>query len=137
MKNYKLYYLISLALFSIAIISAVINSYVNYNIVASKFISLGYPAYLIEVLGVAQILGLVIIFTRRSKWMVEWAYSGFFTNLILGIIAHLLVKDGNGAMAVFCLTLLLVNYILYKRKNVEHKKYIKKVKEKVQLRKVV
>jgi hypothetical protein len=137
MKKYKLYYLVSLSLFSLAIISSVINSYINYETVVTKIISLGYPPYLLQILGVAQILGLIIIFTKRSKWMVEWAYAGFSMNLVLGIIAHLLAKDGNGATAVFCLILLAANYILYKRKNVEHKRYIKKVKERATLRKVV
>ncbi len=137
MKNHKLYYLVSFALFSIAIVGAVINSYINYEAIVTKIISLGYPAYLIQILGTAQIIGLIIIITKKTKWMVEWAYAGFFMNLTLGIIAHLLAKDGNGATAVFCLILLITNYVLYKKRNVANKQYIKKVKEKATLKKVV
>ncbi|WP_298477941.1 DoxX family protein [uncultured Maribacter sp.] len=115
MKNARLYYTIAITLFATAIIAIVANSYINYDSIVLKFEHLGYPPYLIHVLGVAQILGLVIVVSNRGKWLLEWAYAGFFMNFTFGIIAHLLSKDGNGATAVICLILVWVTYIQNKK----------------------
>lgn len=115
MNNVKLYYNIAITLFTIAIIGIVGNSYINYDSIVLKFEHLGYPTYLIQVLGVAQILGLLILVSNKGKWLLEWAYAGFFMNFTFGIIAHLLSKDGNGATAVICLVLIWVTYIQNKK----------------------
>ncbi|RKR15282.1 DoxX-like protein [Maribacter vaceletii] len=135
MNTTKTYYRIAITLFSIAILYAVANSFINYDAIALKFQKLGYPTYLISVIGGAQLLGLTIILLNKGKWLIEWAYAGFFMNFLFGIIAHLLAKDGNGAAAVVCLVLVWTTYIQNKKmkyhkettttKNKEPKSYIK------------
>ncbi|NJB37222.1 MULTISPECIES: DoxX family protein [Flavobacteriaceae] len=125
--NNKLIYRLSLGLFCLAMLGAVANSIVNYDVVAETFVKLGYPTYLIEILGAAQVLGVVLLVFNKGQWFIEWAYAGFFLNLVLGFIAHLVSDFGNGASAVLCLIPLLVTYILYKRveqteEDVEEKK---------------
>ncbi len=115
MKTNRLYFLIALSIFSITIISAVMNSIINYDTVAETFTTLGYPTYLIEILGFAQIFGLALILLNKDQWYVEWVYAGFFMNLSLGCIAHLATEQGNGASAVVCLMLLWVTYIQGKK----------------------
>ncbi|WP_291868298.1 DoxX family protein [Maribacter sp.] len=115
MNNPKLHYNIAITLFAAAIISVIVNSYINYDSLVLRFENLGYPIYLIHVLGVAQTLGLVILLSNKGKWLLEWAYAGFFLNFTFGIIAHLLSKDGNGATAVICLILIWVTYIQNKK----------------------
>ncbi|TVZ15560.1 DoxX family protein [Maribacter sp. MAR_2009_72] len=115
MKTQKTVYLVALSLFSIAIIGAIINSIINYEEVAHIFIKLGYPIYLIHLLGVFQTIGLLMIIFNKTHWILEWVYAGFFMNLILGAVAHLAIKDGNGASAVICTVLLFITYILGKR----------------------
>ena len=115
MKTSKLTYQICLGLFSIAIIGAVVNSVINYETVALTFKTLGYPLYLIHVLGLAQIVGLILIISNKNQWYVEWVYAGFFMNFTLGCIAHLIADHGNGASAVICLMLLWVTYIQSKK----------------------
>ncbi|CAZ95237.1 MULTISPECIES: DoxX family protein [Zobellia] len=121
MKTTKLYYRIALSFFSLAIIYAVANSFFNYEAVVLKFEELGYPPYLIFVLGSAQLLGLAVLVFNKSGWVREWAYAGFFLNLTFGIIAHLLVKDGNGAAAVFCIVALYITYIQNRKLNEQNK----------------
>ncbi len=136
MNTTKTYYRIALILFSIAILYAVANSFINYDAIVLKFQQLGYPSYLIFVIGIAQLLGLAIILLNKGKWLLEWAYAGFFLNFLFGVIAHLLAKDGNGAPAVVCLVLVWVTYIQNKKlkyhkenpktkENEEPKSYIK------------
>ncbi|CAM4138790.1 DoxX family protein [Zobellia nedashkovskayae] len=121
MKTTQLYYRIALTLFSLAIIYAVANSFFNYEAVVTKFAELGYPLYLIFVLGAAQLLGLTILIFNKSNWLREWAFAGFFLNFAFGIIAHLMIRDGNGASAVFCIIALYVTYIQNKRLNEQRK----------------
>ncbi|KGK29744.1 DoxX family protein [Cellulophaga sp. E6(2014)] len=127
MKNLRTYYIISLVIFSLAMLGAVLNSAINYDAIVLKIIKLGYPAYLVQVIGTAQVIGISILILNRTNWIREWAYAGFFMNLIFGIIAHLLAKDGNGATAVACSILLLINYVMYKKIK-EKKKNKKKLK---------
>lgn len=121
MKTTKTIYLISLTIFSIAIVGAVINSIINYDTVIVTFQKLGYPTYLIHLLGAAQILGLIILVLNKKQWFVEWVYAGFFMNFSLGCIAHLASNHGNGASAVICLILLYVTYVQNRKVNEEIK----------------
>ncbi|MBO0593163.1 DoxX family protein [Cellulophaga sp. E16_2] len=115
MKNLKTYYVISLVIFSLAMLGAVLNSIVNYDAIVLKIIKLGYPTYVLQILGAAQVIGISILIFNKTNWIREWAYAGFFMNLFFGIVAHLLAKDGNGATAVVCLIILLINYVVYKK----------------------
>ncbi len=115
MKSSKTTYYISLGIFALAIVGAVVNSIINFDTVALTFKTLGYPVYLIHVLGAAQILGLILIISNKDQWYVEWVYAGFFMNFTLGCIAHLVADHGNGASAVVCLMLLWVTYIQSKK----------------------
>ena len=114
MKTNTLYAL-SLSIFAVVILGAVANSIVNYETVVYTFQALGYPVYLIELLGVAQVVGLAVVILNKDKWLVEWAYAGFFINFALGCIAHLISNNGNGASAVICLIILSITYIQSKK----------------------
>ncbi len=115
MEFNKLTYRFVLGLFSIAIVGAVINSIINYDSIVITFKKLGYPIYLIHLLGFAQITGLALILLNKDNKILEWVYAGFFMNFTLGAIAHIAVKDGNGASAVVCLILLFVTYLQTKK----------------------
>ena len=79
------------------------------------FKQLGYPSYLIQVLGGAQVLGLVILVFNKDQKYLEWVYAGYFMNFALGFLAHLMSNSGNGASAVVCLMLLWLTYVQGKR----------------------
>ncbi len=115
MKTNKIIFRISLTIFAIAMIGAVINSIINYEEVVATFNTLGYPPYLIHILGAAQITGVVLLVLNKDQWYVEWVYAGFFMNFSLGCIAHLATESGNGASAVVCLVLLLTTYFQSKK----------------------
>ncbi|TNE51056.1 MAG: DoxX family protein [Deltaproteobacteria bacterium] len=81
-----------------------------YAFVAKTFTKLGYPTYIIYPLAVVKILGLIAIWTKKSQRLKEWAYAGFFFDLVLAISAHIAVQDGEFAPAVVALVLLLTSY---------------------------
>ena len=56
---------------------------------AASIVHLGYPLYLMRILGLAKILGAVAIVTNRSRTLAEWAYAGFVFDLVGAVASHL------------------------------------------------
>ena len=67
---------------------------------------LGYPAYLLSILGTWKLLGVIAILIPKFALLKEWAYAGFFFVMTGAIVSHLVI--GNGAKELFGPTLLLV-----------------------------
>ena len=67
---------------------------------------LGYPVYLLSILGVAKLLGIVVLLIPRHPLLKEWAYAGFTILLTGAIWSHLAV--GNAAADLFPASFLLV-----------------------------
>jgi len=53
--------------------------------------SLGYPLYLLSILGVWKILGVIAILIPKFPLLKEWAYAGFFFAMSGAFISHLTV----------------------------------------------
>lgn len=115
MKTVKIFYRLFLFLFCMMILASVWNYIFNFKETLAEFQMLGYPSHLIYPLVVVQILGLIILVSNRGKWLVEWAYAGFFMNMVFAIIAHYFTAQGNGATAVVGLILLWTAYVLNKK----------------------
>lgn len=115
MKTLKIVYWVLLALFTAMILTSIWNYIFHFEETLVQFQILGYPSHLIHPLVVAQFLGLVIMLSNKGKWLIEWAYAGFFMNMVFAIIAHYVTAEGNGAAAVLGLLLLFTIYILNKR----------------------
>ena len=73
------------------------------------FVDLGYPTYLIYPLAVAKLLGITAILTRKSELLKEWAYAGFFFDMVLALAAHIAVRDGEWPPAALGLIFLVVS----------------------------
>src|SRR5690606_15034921 len=67
---------------------------------------LGYPNYLLALLGTAKILGVVAILIPKAPLPKEWAYAGFAFVMIGAVVSHLAV--GDPARDLFGPILLLV-----------------------------
>jgi hypothetical protein len=75
---------------------------------------LGYPLYLMRILGLAKILGAAAIVTNRSRTLAEWAYAGYVFDLVGAVASHLIVGDGPVAtVPAIMLALVLSSYRLY------------------------
>ena len=73
---------------------------------ADSIIHLGYPVYLLTLLGVWKILGVAAVLMPKRPLLKEWAYAGFFFAMSGAIYSHMMV--GDGAKEVFPALLLLV-----------------------------
>ena len=79
----------------------------GYNEIVS---SLGYPLYLLSILGVWKLLGVVAILIPKFPLLKEWAYAGFFFAMSGAFISHLVVGQAFSE-AVPSLTLLIVTVL--------------------------
>ncbi|MFC4873186.1 DoxX family protein [Negadavirga shengliensis] len=67
---------------------------------------LGYPIYLLTMLGVWKMLGVVAVLVPKFALVKEWAYAGFFFAMSGAIVSHLAI--GHGAEELFGPSLLLL-----------------------------
>jgi len=75
---------------------------------------LGYPEYLLSILGTAKLLGVVALLQTRYAVLKEWAYAGFTINLIGASWSH--AATGESPMVPLVLLLILAaSYLLWKQ----------------------
>jgi hypothetical protein len=83
---------------------------------ASTMMHLGYPLYLMRILGLAKLLGAVAIVSNRSRTLKEWAYAGYTFDLLGAVASHLISGDGLfAAVPGVMLGLVLASYVLWAR----------------------
>ncbi len=78
------------------------------------FENFNYPSYIVIPLAILKILGIAAILSRKSKWLTEWAYAGFFFNLVLATIAHQTAGHGIFGFSFVGLIVIFPSYILGK-----------------------
>jgi len=54
---------------------------------------LGYPVYLLTLLGISKLLGTIAVLIPKFPLLKEWAYAGFFFVMTGAIFSHLAVGD--------------------------------------------
>ncbi len=67
---------------------------------------LGYPVYLLTLLGIWKILGVIAVLLPKIPLIKEWAYIGFFFVMSGAIFSH--IASGDSMNAIFPALLLLV-----------------------------
>lgn len=67
--------------------------------------NLGYPVYILTLLGISKILGVTAVLVPKFPLVKEWAYAGFFFIMTGAIVSHLVV--GDPAITLFGPALLL------------------------------
>jgi hypothetical protein len=109
-KSQRIVFRLATGLLTAIVLMFVANAIFNREMFVHRFISLGYPAYIIYPLVVAKILGLTAIWSNQSRILKEWAYAGFFFNFALAFLAELLAPDGEYFSTPIALTCLIVSY---------------------------
>ena len=105
MKNTKLLYWIFTCLFAaLMLFSAIPNIITNADSIKFMHDMLGYPLYFIPFIGVAKLLGVIIIVIPGLKVIKEWAYAGLFFDLGGAIYSNIAVA---GKVDPMMLTLLV------------------------------
>ena len=63
---------------------------------ARIIVHLGYPAYLMALLGIGYVLAGLAVLAPRLPRLKEWAYAGLFFNYTGAAVSHLVTGDGAG-----------------------------------------
>jgi hypothetical protein len=61
--------------------------------VAEGMAQLGYPAYVMTILGVAKLLGVAALLIPGRPLLKEWAYAGFTFDLLGAAASHAFAGD--------------------------------------------
>jgi hypothetical protein len=76
---------------------------------------LGYPVYLLTLLGIWKILGVVAVLIPKFPLLKEWAYAGFFFVMSGAIFSHIALSDSVKEIFPACLLLVLTALSWYFR----------------------
>jgi uncharacterized membrane protein YphA (DoxX/SURF4 family) len=71
---------------------------------------LGYPVYLLTLLGIWKILGVIAVLIPKYPLLKEWAYAGFFFVVTGAMFSHLV--SGDQYTSILPALLLLVLTVL-------------------------
>lgn len=95
----------------------------GYNEIVTE---LGYPLYLLSILGAWKILGVIAVLIPKLPLLKEWAYAGFFFAMSGAFISHLAVgqsfTDALPSLILMIVTVLSWYYRPLNRKLTTQKK---------------
>ncbi len=107
-----LYWVTTIALCGIMLYSAGMY-FTKTEMIKGFFKFFNYPTYLVYPLAILKILGVLVILWRKSHWLTEWAYAGFFFDVVLATAAHYNAGHAIG-LSVLAIPLILTSYFLGK-----------------------
>ncbi|WP_285057058.1 DoxX family protein [Pedobacter ginsengisoli] len=105
-KTNKIIYWIATIWLALGMTSTGIVQLIKMKEEAAMMTHLGYPLYMLTLLGVWKILGVVAILVPKFPLLKEWAYAGFFFVMSGAVFSHL--AAGDGAIDFFGPVLLLI-----------------------------
>lgn len=106
-KRNKIIYWVATAWLALGMLSAGIVQLIQIDAEVDMMIHLGYPAYLLVILGASKILGVAAVLIPKFPLLKEWAYAGFFFTMTGAIISHLALGDSVGEILPPLLLLIL------------------------------
>lgn len=121
MNKTKTLYWIFTALFSAAMIfTAVPDVLLSADAVTFMKDHLGFPNYFTFFIGVAKILGSIVILIPGLKTLKEWAYAGLVFDLVGAIYSVISVDGFQPQMLIMLIwvVLFVLSYIYYRKTTV-------------------
>jgi len=76
---------------------------------------LGYPLYLLYIIGAWKILGVIAILIPRFGLVKEWAYAGFFFVMSGAAFSHIALNDSISDIAPSLILLIIIGLSWYFR----------------------
>ena len=111
-KRNKIIYWIFTLWMSLGMISTAIVQIMKNKDELANFTNLGYPSYLMTIIGVWKILGVIAVLIPKFPLLKEWAYAGFFFIMSGAVISHIIVNDpiSKTFPAVLLLILVIISW---------------------------
>jgi hypothetical protein len=94
----------------ILILQTAVAAYLNlthHPFVAETIKYLGYPTYLLTILGTWRVLCVIALIVPGFSRIKEWAYAGLFFDLTGAVASHVAMGDGFDTLA-FPLVLIIL-----------------------------
>ncbi|GEQ84908.1 hypothetical protein ULMS_04160 [Patiriisocius marinistellae] len=113
MKTQRIVYWVSTALMCAMFLFSAGMYFVNTEMIEGFFESFNYPTYIVIPLAIAKVLGVIMVLWRGSKWITEWAYAGFFFDVVLAFFAHQQAGD-DVTQTLIVMILVLLSYFFGK-----------------------
>lgn len=94
-KRNLIIYWVATALVSFGMLGSAAVQLMHQPEMNDMFTHLGFPLYLMEIIGVWKILGVLVILLPGFKLLKEWAYAGLFFLMTGALISHLILGDSG------------------------------------------
>jgi hypothetical protein len=98
--NRKLIYVASTAILVLEIMAGALMDLAHLPYVVQEVHSLGYPIYVLYIVGVWKLLAVGALLWPRLPRLREWAYAGVFFEMFGAVESHVLAGDRIGRFAV-------------------------------------
>ncbi|AHM62784.1 hypothetical protein D770_22695 [Flammeovirgaceae bacterium 311] len=105
-KRNKIIYWVSTVWLALGMLSTGIVQLLKLEEEADNIAQLGYPLYLLTLLGIWKILGVVAILIPKAPLLKEWAYAGFFFAMSGATFSR--IASGDSVNEIFPSLLLLI-----------------------------
>ncbi|MCE3074497.1 DoxX family protein [Chryseobacterium gwangjuense] len=111
-KRNKIIYWIFTLWMSLGMASTAIVQLMKNKDELANFTNLGYPSYLMIIIGVWKILGVITVLIPKFPLLKEWAYAGFFFVMSGAVISHIIVNDpfSKTFPAILLLVLVIISW---------------------------
>lgn len=116
-RNRAIYWILTVLLMLPAVAGGVLELFTGRpESVAQTLVALGYPLYIMKILGLAKVLGGIAIVTGLIPRLKEWAYAGFSFDFLGATASHVLAGDSaHAAFPLIFFAVLMVSYFLWYR----------------------
>lgn len=92
-KRNRIIYWIATAWLSLGMLSTGVVQLLKMKEESELFARLGYPSYLMPIIGVWKILGVLAVLLPGFPILKEWAYAGFFFAMSGALLSHGILHD--------------------------------------------
>lgn len=92
-KRNKIIYWIATIWLSLGMTSTGIVQLIKMKEETEMMSHLGYPVYILTLLGVWKILGVITVLSPKLPLLKEWAYAGFFFTMTGALYSHAVAGD--------------------------------------------
>jgi len=117
MKKLKTWYWVATIIFALMMIMDGVAGITQQEAGKEVLKHLGYPMYLLIIVGIAKLLGAASILQNKFIAIKEWAYAGFAINFIGAFASRAFVGDGISLLIppLIALVIMFIPYILWKK----------------------
>ncbi|AYL95711.1 DoxX family protein [Mucilaginibacter celer] len=112
-KTTKILYWIFTILFALAMLGDAYGGITMQQAGKESLAKLGYPMYLLVIMGSAKVLGVIAILQTRYSTIKEWAYSGFTISFIGAFLSWTAVGTAETVNLIAPLVMLAVMFFTY------------------------